>query len=100
MIGVGVDYTIHFLWRFKVERARGADHREAAHITLVTAGRGIIFNAVSVIVGFLALSLSNFAPMRFFSALVVISISSCLISALLLVPAIVILTKPKFLETV
>ena len=98
MIGVGVDYTIHFLWRFKVERARGLDHKEAAHITLCTTGRGIFFNAFSVIVGFLALSLSNFAPMRFFSALVVISISTCLISALLLVPSIVILTKPKYLD--
>lgn len=98
MIGVGIDYTIHFLWRFKVERAKGFDHKEAARITLCTAGRGIIFNAVSVIVGFMALSISNFAPMRFFSALVVISIATCLISALLLVPSIVILTKPRFLE--
>jgi hypothetical protein len=98
MIGVGVDYTIHFLWRFKAELARGLDHKEAAHVTLCTSGRGIFFNAVSVMVGFLALSLSSFAPMRFFSALVVISIATCLISALLLVPSIVILTKPKFLE--
>ena len=98
MIGVGIDYTIHFLWRFKIERAKGLDHKEAAHITLCTAGRGIFFNAISVIVGFMALSLSNFAPLRFFSALVVISIATCLISALLLVPSIVILTKPRFLE--
>jgi hypothetical protein len=36
--------------------------------------------------------------MRYFSALIVISISICLLSALLLVPAIVIITKPRFLE--
>jgi hydrophobe/amphiphile efflux-3 (HAE3) family protein len=98
MIGVGIDYTIHFLWRFKIERGRGLDHKEAARVTLSTAGRGIVVNAVSVILGFIPLSLSNFVPMRFFSALVVISIFTCLISALLLVPAIVILTKPRFLE--
>jgi predicted RND superfamily exporter protein len=98
MVGVGVDYTIHFLWRFKIERARGLDHKEAANVTLCTAGRGIFFNAVSVIIGFLALSLSNFAPMRYFSALIVLSISICLISALVLVPAVVILTKPRFLD--
>jgi len=98
MIGIGVDYTIHFLWRFKTERARGMEHKEAASITLRTTGRGIFFNAVSVIIGFLALSLSYFAPMRYFSALIVISITICLISALVLVPAIVILTKPKFLD--
>jgi predicted RND superfamily exporter protein len=98
MIGVGIDYTIHFLWRFKIERSRGLDHMDAAQETLCTAGRGIFYNAFSVMIGFLALGISNFAPMRYFSALVVISIATCLISALLLVPAIVILTKPKFLE--
>jgi predicted RND superfamily exporter protein len=98
MIGVGIDYTIHFLWRFRVERNRGLDHKEAAHITLTTAGRGIFFNAISVIIGFLALSLSNFAPMRYFSALIVLSISICLISALIVVPSVVILTKPRFLD--
>jgi hypothetical protein len=98
MIGVGIDYTIHFLWRFKIERANGLDHKEAANRTLSTAGRGIFFNAVSVIIGFLALSISSFAPMRYFSALIVISITICLISALVLVPAIVILTKPRFLD--
>jgi hydrophobe/amphiphile efflux-3 (HAE3) family protein len=98
MIGVGIDYTIHFLWRFKKERSAGADHREAAYISLTTAGRGIIINALSVIIGFLALTLSNFAPLRFFGGLVVISITTCLISALVLIPAIVVLVKPRFLE--
>lgn len=98
MIGVGIDYTIHFLWRFKKERARGLDHMDAVQETLTTAGKGIFYNAFSVIVGFLALGISNFAPMRYFSALIVISITICLVSALLVVPAIVILTKPKFLD--
>ena len=45
MIGIGVDYTIHFLWRFKAERTRGLDHKEAATITLRTTGRGIFILA-------------------------------------------------------
>lgn len=98
MIGVGVDYTIHFLWRFKTERSKGHDHKEAVRITLNTSGRGIIINALSVIVGFMPLILSNFTPLKYFGALIVISITTCLISSLFLVPAIVIITKPKFLE--
>ena len=98
MIGVGVDYTIHFLWRFKTERSKGHDHKKAVRITLNTSGRGIIINALSVIVGFMPLILSNFTPLKFFGALIVISITTCLISSLFLVPAIVIITKPKFLE--
>jgi len=98
MIGVGVDYTIHFLWRFKTERSRGNDHRKAVRITLNTSGRGIIINALSVIIGFMPLILSNFTPLKYFGALIVISITTCLISSLFLVPAIVIITKPRFLE--
>jgi predicted RND superfamily exporter protein len=99
MIGVGIDYTIHFLWRFKEERSRGLDHRQAAYVTLTTTGRGIIVNALSVIIGFLALTLSSFEPLKFFGVLVVISIASCLISALVLIPSIVVLIKPGFLES-
>jgi hypothetical protein len=98
MIGVGVDYTIHFLWRYKAEYAVSNDIKKAVSVTLVTAGRGIIFNAFSVIIGFSVLMFSGFSPLRFFGVLVVVSIFSCLISALLLVPAIVTLTKPGFLE--
>ncbi len=99
MIGVGIDYTIHFLWRYREEFARSGNREKSLDITLKTVGRGIVFNAFSVIVGFAALILSNFAPLRFFGALVVISIFACLISALLLIPAIILLYKPKFLET-
>jgi len=99
MIGVGVDYTIHLLWRFKEERRLGQSHAEAMKTTIQTSGRGIVINAISVIVGFLPLTLSGFTPLKFFGALIVISIATCLVCSLLLVPAIVILFKPKFLET-
>jgi len=98
MIGVGVDYTIHFLWRYRVERNLGNDLKQAVRITLTTTGRGIIFNALSVIVGFSALFFSSFLPVQFFGFLVVISIFACLTGALVVVPAICIVTKPAFLN--
>ena len=98
MIGVGIDYTIHFLWRYREERKNGLDYADAIRITLRTTGRGIIFNAFSVIVGFSALLLSTFLPVRFFGFLVVVSIFACLIGALVLIPALCLVWKPKFLE--
>jgi hydrophobe/amphiphile efflux-3 (HAE3) family protein len=98
MIGVGVDYTIHFLWRYRVERNSGYDFSEAVKITLSTTGRGIVFNALSVIVGFSALFFSSFLPVQFFGFLVVISIFACLIGALVVVPAICLVFKPEFLN--
>ncbi len=98
MIGVGVDYTIHFLWRYREERANGLAPPEAAKKTLVTTGRGIVFNALSVIVGFVALMSSSFMPVRFFGFLVIVSIFSCLVGALILIPSLCIVIRPKFLE--
>jgi hydrophobe/amphiphile efflux-3 (HAE3) family protein len=100
MIGVGIDYTIHFLWRYREERRNGQEYTDAIRVTLRTTGRGIIFNAFSVIVGFSVLLLSAFLPVRFFGFLVVVSIFACLIGALVLIPALCLVWKPKFLENV
>jgi predicted RND superfamily exporter protein len=99
MIGVGIDYTIHFLWRYREERQNGLAAPDAVSRTLTTTGRGITFNALSVIVGFIALLFSGFIPVRFFGFLVVVSISGCLIGALVLVPSLCIILRPRFLES-
>ena len=98
MIGVGVDYTIHFLWRYRDERRLGREPVPAILTTLTTTGRGIVFNALSVIVGFSAMFASAFLPVKFFGFLVVVSIGTCLVGALVLLPALSLLIRPRFLE--
>ena len=98
MIGVGVDYTIHFLWRYKAEREKGQIPADAVLKTLTTTGRGISFNALSVILGFCALPFSVFLPIKVFGFLVMASIFSCLIGALVFIPALVLIFRPAFLE--
>jgi hypothetical protein len=97
MIGVGVDYTIHFIWRYRKERQK-MNAQDAVLKTLSTSGRGIIFNALSVIVGFSVLLLSGFLAVQFFAFLVTVSVGTCLIGALVLLPSLVLIFKPKFLE--
>lgn len=97
MIGVGVDYIIHFLWRYKSELVF-MDHSKAIIRTLTTTGRGIVYNALSVMVGFSVLVFSGFTSIRFFGYLVLISIGVCLISALFVVPSILLVFKPSFVE--
>ncbi|MEZ5010414.1 MAG: MMPL family transporter [Bacteroidales bacterium] len=77
MIGVGVDYTIHFIWRYKSE-IENSSHEKAIARTLTTTGRGIVFNALSVMVGFSVLVFSVSPSIRFFGYLVLISIGACL----------------------
>ena len=98
MIGVGVDYTIHYLWRYRDERRAGQEPVAAVTTTLMTTGRGIIFNALSVVIGFAVLMASSFLPIRFFGILVVISVGACLFGALVLLPAICLVFRPKYLE--
>ncbi len=100
MIGIGVDYTIHFLWRYRDELALGKSPEKAVRKTLRTTGRGIIFNGVSVMVGFSVLTVSVFLPVKFFGILIVLAISTCLVGALLIMPAYCIIFRPKFLEKV
>ncbi len=98
VVGVGVDYTIHFLWKYKEERAKGNTPRQSVDETLRTAGRGIIFNAFSVMVGFIVLFFSAFLPIRFFGFLIILSIGMSLVGALIVLPAIVVVFRPRFLE--
>jgi predicted RND superfamily exporter protein len=98
MIGVGVDYSIHFLWRYRDERRNGLSPEQAVERTLRTTGRGIVFNALSVVLGFAVLVISAFYPVRFFGLLVAVSILASLAGALVVLPTLVIVLRPKFLE--
>lgn len=93
ILGVGIDYTIHYLWHYRRMRSSGAEAGKAVTETLRGAGRGILFNALSVVIGFLVLLVSGFLPVRFFGFLIVLSISLCLYGALVVLPSIHILTS-------
>lgn len=97
MIGVGIDYTIHFLWHLREALRKTPQLYEAIELTMCTSGKGIIFNAMSVIIGFTVLLISAFLPIEFFGFLIVLSIGMCLLGALAVLPALVIIIEPKFL---
>jgi predicted RND superfamily exporter protein len=98
MIGVGVDFTIQYIWCFNIQIKNGLSYEESIKASMATIGRSIIINACSVMAGFSPLMLSGFMSIRFFGYLVLISIGSCLIGALVLVPAILMKFRPRFLE--
>ena len=98
MIGVGVDFTIQYMWCFNAQIRKGLSYADATKASIGTIGRSIIINAISVMAGFSALMFSGFTSIRFFGYLVIISISSCLLGALVLIPAILVKFKPGFIE--
>ncbi len=54
-LGVGIDYSLLVVTRFREETARGLSRREAATRTLRTAGAAVITSGLTVVVGFAAL---------------------------------------------
>ncbi len=99
-IGLGVDFTIHIFWRIKWELALNKTFTESIVATLKTIGRGIIINAFSVMIGFSVLFVSIFPIIRSFAVLIIISLLLCLVSALVLIPAICLMFKPEFLKKI
>lgn len=98
MIGCGVDYTVQFLWRQRDEMKAGLSPNRAVIKTIYTTGKAISFNAFAVMVGFMPLIFSSFSPIRFFGVMMVASIFACLVGALVVIPALTLIWKPKFLN--
>jgi hypothetical protein len=97
LVGVGVDYTVHFLWHLRDHIKDGDPLEQAISNTFLISGRGILFNGLSVVIGFSALLFSVFVPVQIFGPLVMGSISFCLFGALATLPALTSFVKPKFL---
>jgi predicted RND superfamily exporter protein len=81
-VGIGIDYAIHFIDRYKEYASETGDKKETARLTMYNTGRAIMFNAVVVISGFLALLFSMFPPNRQLGALVSLNMFSSFLGTL------------------
>jgi len=97
VIGVGVDYIIHFLWHYRDNLSATGDPWAAVERTLSESGRGIVVNALSVVVGFCVLLASSFLPVMFLGFMLTVSILTCLVVALTVVPVLAARLSPAFL---
>lgn len=90
-LGMGIDYSIHFLSRYRREVAEGRERAEALAVTLNTTGKAIFINVATVSIGFLALLIGNLIPVRNFGLLIAVTMVSAGIGALTLLPAVMFL---------
>ncbi|MCP5003494.1 MAG: MMPL family transporter [Planctomycetes bacterium] len=95
-IGISVDDTIHFLYRFKREFEKDKHHYHAIQRTLSGVGRAILFTTIIATSGFLIFCLSSFKPIQYFGLLTGITMVSALIADLFMLPACILIFKPKF----
>ncbi|MBL7075300.1 RND family transporter [candidate division KSB1 bacterium] len=94
-MGVGIDYAIHFITRFKVEFAKSKSELEALDRTLETTGKAIMINAVTVMMGFLVLVTGDIVPMKWFGYLMALTMMTSAFSAVTILPALILITKAK-----
>ena len=97
-IGVGIDYTIHFLSRFRTEFGEGGRELDALDRTLETTGRAILINALSVMLGFLALLAASIVPLQRFGWLTGLTMIVSALGAMTILPALILVSKAKFVR--
>lgn len=97
-IGIGIDYTIHFIENYHLERLRFEDLDTVTIETLKVSGKAILVNALSVGLGFLVLTLSNFVVLRHIGLLVAIIMLTSSVPAMTLLPLILNVFKPAFIS--
>ncbi|VAW30344.1 hypothetical protein MNBD_BACTEROID07-1966 [hydrothermal vent metagenome] len=98
-MGIGIDYSIHFISHFNDGLKSGLSIEEAISATMKMSGKAILINVGSVSGGFLVLVFSNLVPMQYFGILVSLSMLSSSLGALTLLPVILIIRNRKKLKT-
>ncbi|MDR2597102.1 MAG: MMPL family transporter, partial [Treponema sp.] len=94
-VGIGIDYTIHFIEFFKHEYQSG--EQDFLRKTFIGCGKAIIINALSVGAGFGVLALSQFRIIAQLGALIALSMLITAIVSLTVIPALLMVIKPRFI---
>jgi len=98
-VGIAVDDTIHYLHRFKREFLADRNYLRAMRRSHDSIGYAMYYTSVTIILGFSILALSNFIPTIIFGLLTGLAMLIALLSALTLLPQLIIVIKPFGAET-
>ena len=96
-IGIGIDYTVHFMNNYHNERIISEDLTQVTLKTLRHSGKGIAVNAFSVGCGFLVMCFSKFVVLRFVGFLVAVVMFTSSVAALTILPVVLNIFKPSFM---
>ena len=86
-LGVGIDYTLLMVTRFREWRAEGLDVQRATVATLDTAGRAVVLAGTTVVISMLGLFATGLPYMRGAAAATIVAVLVVLAAAITLFPA-------------
>ena len=93
-IGIAVDNSIHYIYRFKEEFKKINDYKLTLKKCHSTVGVAILNTSITIVFGFSILILSNFIPTIYFGIFTGIAMLLAMISVLTLLPKLIITLKP------
>lgn len=98
-MGIGVDFSIHFLSALKTQYEKYLDMDKAIEKAITGPGVSITYNALSVVLGFSVLLLSKFVSIHNFALLMCFNMIVLGLCALTLLPAVVKIVQPEFITS-
>lgn len=93
-IGIAVDNSIHYIYRFREELPKTGDYVKTMHYCHANIGKAVFYTAITIIIGFSILVLSNFIPTIYFGLLTALAMFIALLAALTLLPKLILIWKP------
>ena len=93
-IGIAVDNSIHYIYRFKEEFKDLNDYNKTVNLCHSTVGKAILNTSITIVFGFSILILSKFIPTIYFGVFTGIAMLLAMISVLTLLPSLILLIKP------
>ena len=93
-IGIAVDNSIHYIYRFKEEFKKINNYNETLEKCHETVGIAILNTSITIVFGFSILVLSNFIPTIYFGVFTGIAMLLAMISVLTLLPKLILIVKP------
>jgi len=93
-IGIAVDNSIHYIYRFKEEFKKIKDYNKTLEKCHNTVGVAILNTSITIVFGFSILVLSNFIPTIYFGVFTGMAMLLAMISVLTLLPKLILIVKP------
>ncbi len=93
-IGIAVDNSIHYIYRFKEEFTKLKDYNKTLKTCHSTVGVAILNTSITIVFGFSILVLSKFIPTIYFGMFTGLAMLLAMISVLTLLPALILVVKP------
>ncbi len=93
-IGIAVDNSIHYIYRFREEFNKINDYKDTIKICHSTVGVAILNTSITIVFGFSILVLSKFIPTIYFGIFTGLAMLLAMISVLTLLPSLILIIKP------